>query len=39
MSTLAEMEVAADALPTEEKLELILFLATGLRASPSASSL
>ena len=33
MSTLAEIEVAADALPPEEKQELILFLATRLRNS------
>lgn len=33
MSTLAEIEAAADALPPEEKQELILFLATRLRRS------
>ena len=33
MSTLAEIEAAADALPPEEKQELILFLATRLRGS------
>jgi len=32
MSTLAEIEKAADALPPEEKQELMLFLATRLRA-------
>ena len=32
MSTLAEIEAAADALPAEEKQELILFLAARLRA-------
>lgn len=32
MSTLAEIEAAADALPEEEKQELILFLAARLRA-------
>ena len=31
MSTLAEIEAAADGLPPEEKQELILFLATPLR--------
>jgi hypothetical protein len=31
MSTLMEIEAAADALPPEEKQELILFLATRLR--------
>jgi hypothetical protein len=31
MSTLAEIEAAADSLPPEEKQELILFLATRLR--------
>lgn len=33
MSTLAEIERAADALPSEEKQELILFLAARLRRS------
>lgn len=33
MSTLAEIESAADALPPEQKQELILFLATRLRKS------
>ena len=32
MSTLAEIEQAADALPPEQKQELILFLAARLRA-------
>ena len=32
MSTLAEIEQAADTLPPEQKQELILFLATRLRA-------
>lgn len=32
MSTLAEIEIAADALPPEQKQELLLFLATRLRA-------
>ncbi len=32
MSTLAEIEEAADALPPEEKQELMFFLATRLRA-------
>jgi hypothetical protein len=32
MSTLAEIEAAADALPTDQKQELILFLAARLRA-------
>ncbi len=32
MSTLAEIEAAADALPPEQKQELILFLAARLRA-------
>ena len=31
MSTLAEIEAAADALPAEEKQELLLFLGTRLR--------
>ena len=33
MSTLAEIEAAADSLPPEQKQELILFLATRLRNS------
>ena len=33
MSTLAEIEAAADELPPEEKQALILFLATRLRAA------
>jgi hypothetical protein len=32
MSTLAEIEAAADALPPEQKQELMLFLAARLRA-------
>jgi hypothetical protein len=32
MSTLAEIEAAADALPPEQKQELLLFLAARLRA-------
>ena len=32
MSTLAEIEAAADALPAEQKQELLLFLAARLRA-------
>ncbi len=32
MSTLAEIEAAADALPSEQKQELLLFLAERLRA-------
>lgn len=32
MSTLAEIEAAADALPPEQKQELLLFLALRLRA-------
>jgi hypothetical protein len=32
MSTLTEIETAADALPAEQKQELILFLAARLRA-------
>lgn len=32
MNTLAEIETAADALPPEQKQELILFLATRIRA-------
>lgn len=33
MNTLAEIEAAADALPPEQKQELILYLATRLRGS------
>jgi hypothetical protein len=33
MSTLAEIEAAADSLPPEQKQELILFLATRLRGA------
>jgi hypothetical protein len=33
MSTLAEIEAAADALPAEQKQELILFLAARLRVA------
>jgi hypothetical protein len=33
MSTLAEIEAAADALPAEQKQELLVFLATRLRAA------
>ena len=33
MSTLAEIEAAADALPAAQKRELFLFLATRLRAA------
>lgn len=36
MSTLAEIEAAADALPAEQKQELILFLAARLRAGAGA---
>ena len=32
MSTLAEIQAAADALPAEQKQELLLFLAARLRA-------
>jgi len=32
MSTLAEIQAAADALPAQEKQELLLFLAARLRA-------
>jgi len=32
MTTLSEIEAAADALPAEQKQELLLFLATRLRA-------
>jgi hypothetical protein len=38
MSTLAEIEAAADALPAEQKQELILFLAARLRAGASELS-
>lgn len=37
MSTLAEIEAAADRLLPEEKQELLLFLATRLRAERGAS--
>ncbi len=33
MGTLAEIEAAADALPPEQKQELLLFLATRLRGA------
>ena len=33
MTTLAEIETAADALPAEQKQELLLFLAARLRAA------
>ena len=33
MSTLAEIEVAADTLPAEQQQELLLFLATRLHAA------
>ena len=33
MSTLAEIEAAADTLPPEQKQELLLFLATRLRGA------
>lgn len=36
MSTLAEIEAAADALPSSEKQELLLFLAARLRAEGGA---
>jgi hypothetical protein len=36
MSTLAEIEAAADALPPEQKQELLLFLAMRLRAEGAA---
>jgi hypothetical protein len=36
MSTLAEIEAAADALPPEQKQELLLFLAARLRAQGAA---
>ena len=35
MSKLAEIEAAADALPADEKQQLLLFLATRLRAQGS----
>ena len=35
MSTLSEIEAAADALPVEQKQELLLFLAERLRANES----
>jgi hypothetical protein len=35
MSTLAEIEAAADALPAQQKQELLLFLAARLRAPGS----
>lgn len=34
MTTLREIEAAADALPPEQKQELLLFLAARLRAQP-----
>ncbi len=37
MSTLAEIEAAADALTPEQKQELLLFLATRLRAHGGTS--
>ena len=37
MSTLAEIEAAAEALPAEEKQELLLFLAARLRAERAHS--
>lgn len=36
MSTLIEIEVAADSLPVEQKEQLLLFLATRLRAAGAA---
>ena len=33
MSTLSEIEIAADSLPPEQKQELILFLASRLRSN------
>jgi hypothetical protein len=33
MATLADMKVAIDALPLEQKQELMLYLAAGLRAA------
>ncbi len=36
MSTLAEIEAAADTLPAEQKQELMLFLATRLHAAGGA---
>ena len=38
MSTLAEIEAAAEALPLEEKKELMLFLAAQLRADGAGIS-
>ena len=35
MSTLAEIEAAADALPAQQKQELLMFLAARLRAQGS----
>ncbi len=35
MTTLSEIEAAADALPPEQKQELFLFLAARLRAGPA----
>jgi hypothetical protein len=35
MTTLTEIEAAADALPSEQKQELFLFLAARLRAGPT----
>jgi hypothetical protein len=37
MSTLTQIEEAADALPTEQKQELLLFLAARLRAESNRS--
>ncbi|MBM3884160.1 MAG: hypothetical protein FJ387_31385 [Verrucomicrobia bacterium] len=37
MSTLAEIERAAEALPSEQKQQLLLFLATRLRAERACS--
>lgn len=34
MTTLTDIETAADALPTEQKRELLLFLVSRLRTSP-----
>ena len=36
MSTLIEIEAAADSLPVEQKEQLLLFLATRLRAAGAA---
>ena len=38
MSTLAEIEAAADALTVEQKQELLLFLATRMRAQGATPS-